>query len=673
MKHSHRLIAHCALLILNSIEAIKVEVFTRSNNPSALGPCQGDCDKDSHCQDGLYCFQRDARGPVPGCEGGENDRSLTDYCVHKDLSQVPRSPHTNNPSNSPQSNSIEAIEVEVFTRSNNPSALGPCQGDCDKDSHCQDELYCFQRDARGSVPGCKGGENDRSRTDYCVHKDSSQAPISPPTKAPSNSPLSIPTSPAPSESPSLSSPPTPAPTPVPTPAPTASKGPSNPNFPALVSYGGSPPDYRFPLGLCEGDCDLDSQCQAGMICFQRTQNVPVPGCAGNDHTKTDYCIYPDSIPIVNEYSAGKLTVQKLGLLLSEGLDARLIAKSGERVTYADGSESIQMFHKNPDAGATFSDDREDNEGGWIYVSNSEVSDGKGGVGAITFDKDGHIIGYKVLLKSSSMNCGGGRTPWDTWVSCEEVGRTGQIYQVDPTGRKAPQVLTLGSEGGRWESFAYDVRDRIQPRFFVTEDHRMGALSRFTPHNPNWDEPWSMLHGNGEVHYLLLFPQGHGDHGTFGWTENKSRAKTNAQNHYPMTEGIDVNGSQLFFVCKQVKQIFTLDLDRGTYTRMSTVYGLFDGAPDQVERILEGSSDMLYFTEEGGKHAGVHALDQNGSFFTILESPVYNDETTGLSWSPDGRIMYIAYQFTGLLFAIWRRDGAPFHQSQLDVKSHECEI
>jgi hypothetical protein len=293
----------------------------------------------------------------------------------------------------------------------------------------------------------------------------------------------------------------------------------------------------------------------------------------------------------------------------------------------------------------------------------------GGVGAITFDKHGQVIEYKVLLKSSSMNCGGGRTPWDTWVSCEEEGSTGQNYQVDPTGRRAPQILTMGSEGGSWESFAYDVRDRIQPRFFVTEDHSMGALNRFTPHNPNWDEPWSMLHGNGEVHYLLLFPQGDGDHGTYDWTENRTDARINAQNYYPNTEGIDAKGSQLFFVCKHVKQMFTLDLDRGTYTRMSTVSGLFDGAPDQVERILEGSSDMLYFTEEGGKDAGVHAMDQNGHFFTIFESPVYDDETTGLSWSPDGRIMYVAYQFTGLLFAVWRQDGASFHQTQLDVKSH----
>lgn len=455
--------------------------------------------------------------------------------------------------------------------------------------------------------------------------------------------------------------------------PTPFEGPSSQILPALISYGGSPPDFRFPLGLCEGDCDLDSHCQAGLICFQRTQNVPVPGCTGSDSSKTDYCIFPDSMPIVKEYTAGKLTVQKLGLLLSEGLDAQLIAKAGKRVTYIDGSESIEVFHENPDAGATFPDVREGNEGGWIYVSNSEVSGGNGGVGALTFDKNGNIIEFKVLLKSTSMNCGGGRTPWDTWVSCEEMGNTGQIYQVDPTGRRAPQVLTLGSEGGRWESFAYDIRDRTQPRYFVTEDHSFGALRRFTPHDPNWDDPWSMLHGKGEVHYLLLFPQGNGEYGTFEWTDNESRAKSNAQNHYPMTEGIDVNGDQLYFVCKQVKQIFTLELDRGTYMRKSTVYGLFDGTPDQVERIMEGSSELLYFTEEGGKDAGVHARDHNGSFFTILESPVYNDETTGLSWSPDGRIMYVAYQFNGLLFAIWRRDGAPFHQSQIDVKSHECEF
>ena len=44
--------------------------------------CEGDCDRDSDCGDGLYCFQRDGFTPVPGCKGtGQNN---WDYCVHKD-------------------------------------------------------------------------------------------------------------------------------------------------------------------------------------------------------------------------------------------------------------------------------------------------------------------------------------------------------------------------------------------------------------------------------------------------------------------------------------------------------------------------------------------------------------------------------------------------------------
>lgn len=298
------------------------------------------------------------------------------------------------------------------------------------------------------------------------------------------------------------------------------------------------------------------------------------------------------------YRPGNLTTLQAGLLLSEGLAARLIASSGEVVEYADGSVSKVSFHGNPDGAEVFPDTREENLGGWIYTSNSEMPNkGDGGVGAITFDKDGNILDYKIVLKDTTMNCGGGGTPWNTWVSCEEIEFDGQIYQVDPTGKRDSQVMTLGSDGGRWEAFAYDVRDANNPHFFVTEDHNKGTLRRFTPDNPDWDEPWSMLHGPGEVRFLMIHPTSDSG-GTFEWTTNKEAAKNNARSYYPQTEGVDVYGSQLFFVCKRIYQVFTINLDEGTYANTTTVNGLFDGKPDQMQRILDDPNEILYFTEEG---------------------------------------------------------------------------
>jgi hypothetical protein len=302
------------------------------------------------------------------------------------------------------------------------------------------------------------------------------------------------------------------------------------------------------------------------------------------------------------YTPGKLTTLQAGLLLSEGLGARRIGTSGEQVEYADGTLSEIKFHGLPDGAETFADTGENNEGGWIYVSNSEMKNkGEGGVGAIAFDKDGNILDYRMVLENTSMNCGGGGTPWNTWVSCEEIEFDGLIYQVDPTGEREAQVMTLGSDGGRWEAFAFDIRDRSKPRFFVTEDHNKGTVRRFTPNNPDWDKPWDMLHGDGVVLFLMVHPTSSTE-GTFEWTTDKEAAKNNARTYYPQTEGIDVYESQLFFVCKNIKQVFIVNLDEGTYSNRTTVNGLFDGKPDQMQRILDDPNDILYFTEEGGVDA-----------------------------------------------------------------------
>ena len=380
-----------------------------------------------------------------------------------------------------------------------------------------------------------------------------------------------------------------------------------------------------------------------------------------------------------EYIPGLLVNRENGLELSSGLTARILATSGIPVAYdASGEVSNDPFHVLPDGAACFSDpDTENNPGGWIYASNSEAKiQGYGGVGAITFDADGRVLNYQMVLQGTTMNCGGGKTPWDTWVSCEEWGDNetswGQIYQVDPSGQRDPELVTLGKEGGKWESFAYDIRDTQTPYFFVTEDVEDGALQRFLPQEVDWDSPWDMLHGDGTTEYLLLSPDDiQRVNGTFEWGTNKTEAQANAIAYYPNTEGIAVYQETLFFVCKKIKMIYELNLDTYTYTRKSTRQGLFDGEPDQLKWLLsnEGADEYLIFTEEGGTKAGVHGRDENGNYFTLLESSRYSDETTGLAFNPDFTHLYVAYQQAGLLFDVSRLDGLPLHAKSFDVKYH----
>lgn len=55
----------------------------------------------------------------------------------------------------------------------------------------------------------------------------------------------------------------------------------------------------------------------------------------------------------------------------------------------------------------------------------------------------------------------------TWISCEErIG--GNIWEVDPTGQKEPKQITMGDEyPGKFESFAFDIRDATV-RFYDTQ-------------------------------------------------------------------------------------------------------------------------------------------------------------------------------------------------------------
>jgi hypothetical protein len=167
----------------------------------------------------------------------------------------------------------------------------------------------------------------------------------------------------------------------------------------------------------------------------------------------------------------------------------------------------------------------------------------------------------------------------------------------------------------------------------------------------------MLHETGVTDYLIVQPNENVSGGTFQWTNDIEAARNNARSYYPQSEGIDVQGSKMYVVCKGIKSLFTFDLDEMTYVNTTTVSGLFDGSPDQMERIMEGQEGgLLYFTEEGGVDAGKLCFPSvtRSSFFAatagiMLCSPSFSRSHTHFILSPMKEYM----------LEILRADSSPY--------------
>jgi uncharacterized protein len=420
---------------------------------------------------------------------------------------------------------------------------------------------------------------------------------------------------------------------------------------------------RMKLSECKflNNVDVNNE-NSPAVYVEAMDGVVVHKAVGSNNDNCDG-IYigstDDCIPFSRmSFELGRLNLEYNGVQFSQGLVADVIAMSGKPVAFTSGQISAKSsnnnFHMNPDGAAI----TPLVDGGYAYVSNAENAiDEGGGIFSLEFDPHGLVRGYRKLLAGNKF-CNGGLTPWNTFVGCEELPG-GQCWQVHPRGLKVPMKTVLGGKnGGQFEAFAVDDRDPKNLVFFVTEDKYNGAIRRFRP-PPNTPVGWDMLHGSG-THDFLVFHPGN----RFSWSTSLRNGRTSADEYYWNVEGALHQNGTLMFVSKVQKELFILDLDKKTYRTESTVTsdlpggGKMGAQPDQLTLDTNG---ILFFTEDGGGHPGVFAYDgeKYRTLAQAIDDRYTEDETTGVSLSPDGKWLYFCFQSTGYMFRVRRIDGMPF--------------
>ncbi|MDX3385045.1 DUF839 domain-containing protein [Streptomyces niveiscabiei] len=422
---------------------------------------------------------------------------------------------------------------------------------------------------------------------------------------------------------------------------------------------------------------------------------------------------------------GPLLPDPKGLLaLPAGFSYRVITYSGRTRL-----ESGEFTPSNHDGTATFDGPR----GTTLLVNNHELKGPRanwahpvplteglvydpaasGGCTVVEVRPDGRVAEW-VGIAGTSTNCAGGRTPWGTWLTCEENsdragvnGMTkdhGYVFEVDPIDRRANRDPKPLKFFGRYDHEAV-VIDPRRGHAYLTEDAASpnGLLFRWTP-------PKGFEHGRGRLRTLaddagvLQAPKCFDSGGTFvddlsratrtgtvygvDWVDVPDRDAKTVAVRKQFADGQITRARKLegmwwadggaYIVSSYARsespaqhdgQVWFYDPKRRTLT-LKVLLGVNpdpaqDGPFDGPDNITVSPYGGLVIAEDGEGVQHLFGATDSGRTYPIArnelnagteEEPEYS-EFTGVTFSPDGRTLYANIQSPGIMVAItgpWKR-------------------
>ena len=319
-----------------------------------------------------------------------------------------------------------------------------------------------------------------------------------------------------------------------------------------------------------------------------------------------------------------------GLMLPAGFQSRIVARSSQAAV----ASSSYRWHASPDGGACFATE----EGGWIYVSNSEENSSQGGVGALKFNASGELIDSYSICRNTSRNCAGGPTPWGTWLTCEEF-EEGRVFECDPSGQRDAVVRpALGTF--EHEAAAVDADNNC---IYLTEDVRDGGFYRFVSETglPDLEngrlEIASVRQLEGKSYIIwLVVPDPHA-------IEEATRHQLDESMPFNGGEGIAIHNGVVYFTTKGDNRVWAY---HSKTQQLEIVYDIATSANpilSGVDNVVITPSGDVLVAEDGGDMQIVALTPemQAKPFVQIIGQD--SSEICGPAFDPSYQRMYFSSQ------------------------------
>lgn len=330
---------------------------------------------------------------------------------------------------------------------------------------------------------------------------------------------------------------------------------------------------------------------------------------------------------------GLLPPDANGVRLPAGFTSRIVARSGE----APVAGVAHTWHPAPDGGATYATP----DGGWVYACNSEMGSQAGGVGALRFDADGNPVDAYSILSGTSVNCAGGQTPWNTWLSCEEFDQ-GLVWECDPfqpgQGIARPALGTFSHEAA--------CVDAANEYIYLTEDKGDSCFYRMKP------DSYPDL-SSGRLEVAVAGPRTATGEQTVAWVEvpnpNPAEGETPTRNQvagalrFARGEGMYFHGGVVYFTTTADNRVWAYR------TSDATLRIFYDAAASAAaplhdpDNVIVDASGFVYVAEDSDD-LQIVLIDPAGNPSPFLQLVGHdNSEVAGPAFSPDGTRLYFSSQ------------------------------